>query len=110
MSILISEETTLRLADVPKHVPTRRAGKKLHVATAFRWAKTGVRGVKLETIRIGGTLCTSVEALQRFFERLSATDTEQPAHAVDGIRSTSRRQRDIAAAQRKLAARGIPSA
>ena len=37
------------------------------------WARNGIRGVRIETIRVGGTLCTSLEALQRFFDRLSAT-------------------------------------
>ena len=58
-------------------LPQRRRGKRPHVATLYRWAQRGLRGVRLETIRVGGTLCTSVEAIQRFFERLSI-DEMQP--------------------------------
>ena len=39
--------------------------------TLYRWSAKGIRGVRLETIRVGGSLCTSVQALQRFFDRLS---------------------------------------
>ncbi len=55
-------------------IPRRRGGRKLHKSTAFRWAKPGVRGIRLEVIRVGGTLCTTVAALQRFFEALSVND------------------------------------
>lgn len=53
-------------------LPARRAGKRPNVATFYRWAQRGVRGVVLETIQVGGTKCTSAEAIQRFCERLSA--------------------------------------
>jgi hypothetical protein len=57
--------------------PPRRGGKRPHVATLYRWAKDGVLAddgtvVVLETIRVGRTLCTSDEAIQRFCERLTA--------------------------------------
>jgi hypothetical protein len=102
--IVVAIETTLPLAEVPRHVPSRRGGKRLHQATAFRWAKVGVRGVRLETIRVGGTLCTSVEALQRFFERLSATDTDEPTPT---IRTPAARQRAHERADRELDQLGV---
>ena len=37
-----------------------------HVATVRRWARRGVRGVCLETVRLGGRLYTSAEAMDRF--------------------------------------------
>jgi hypothetical protein len=72
MGIVLASESVFPLAESPRHVPARRGGKRLHQSTAFRWAKHGLRGVRLETIRVGGTLCTSAEALQRFFDALSA--------------------------------------
>ncbi len=42
----------------------------------YRWATEGLRGVHLETIQVGGTLCTSIEALQRFFERLGQRERD----------------------------------
>ena len=64
--ITISSETILSLDEATHRLPKRRGGKRPHIATLYRWAQRGVRGVRLETIQVGGTLCTSVEALQRF--------------------------------------------
>jgi hypothetical protein len=66
-----TRETTFPLSQASRKVPRRGSGKRLHTATFYRWAAVGCRGVKLETLQIGGTKCTSAEALQRFFERLS---------------------------------------
>lgn len=62
----VTSETPLSLADAARFV-----GK--HVATVYRWSTTGVRGVVLETLQVGGTRCTTREALQRFCERLTPT-------------------------------------
>ncbi len=71
-------EELLSLTEAARLVPRRRGGKGAHVATLYRWAKDGLRGVVLQTLQVGGTRCTSREALQRFFERL----TEEPAGAA----------------------------
>jgi hypothetical protein len=75
--IKMATERVVALGRAPRHFPRRRNGKRPHVATIHRWAKHGVRAddgtvVPLETIRVGRTLCTSVEAIQRFCERLGA--------------------------------------
>ncbi len=78
-------------ADLPGHP---------HVSTVVRWWRRGVRGVRLETILIGGRRYTSREALQRFVARLSSqSDPEPPLPA--------RRQRDIAAVEEQLDDEGI---
>ena len=69
----------MSLREAARALPLRRNGKSLHISTLCRWAKRGVRGVVLETLRIGGTRYTSLEALQRFFERQSAGETSAPA-------------------------------
>lgn len=77
MGINILTESVITLTEATRHLPNRRRGKKPHVATLYRWAHQGLRGIRLETIQVGGTLCTSHEALQRFFERLSNRDYSQ---------------------------------
>ena len=99
----LSNETVLSFSDAAKRLPRRRAGKRPHVATLYRWATRGCQGVKLETIRVGGTLCTSAEALQRFCERLSNPDESSD---VAGYGSRSR-QRQIAQAEHELEQAGI---
>ena len=64
-------EDLLSLADAGRILPRRRGGRRVHVATLYRWAKHGLRGVVLQTLQVGGTRCTSREALQRFFEELT---------------------------------------
>lgn len=41
-----------------------------HLKALYRWASRGVNGTYLETLMVGGTQCTTVEALQRFHDRL----------------------------------------
>ena len=68
----LSTETLLSFPEACKRLPRRRSGKRPHPATLYRWASDGLRGVMLETIQVGGTLCTSMEALHRFFVRLGS--------------------------------------
>ena len=70
-------EELISLSDVPSLLPCRRGGKKPHVATIYRWASRGIRGVFLETVQIGGTRCTSRAALARFFDRLGDARTSR---------------------------------
>lgn len=49
----------------------RPNGKRVHISACYRWIQRGVRGIKLEALRIGGTMYTSVEALERFGLRLN---------------------------------------
>jgi hypothetical protein len=69
----IHEETVIPVREIPARIPDNpRTGKKVNLATVFRWSQRGVRGIKLETILIGGTRHSSLEALQRFSDRATA--------------------------------------
>ncbi len=68
----VREEKLITFTEAAKYIPIRHGGKKVATSTLYRWAKDGVRGVILESLQCGGTLCTSLPALQRFFTRLSA--------------------------------------
>jgi hypothetical protein len=70
MAIDIHSEKVVTFAEAARLLPRRRAGRKPHISTLYRWSSRGLRGVTLEIIQIGGTACTSREALQRFFDRL----------------------------------------
>ena len=95
--INIDTETVVTFREASKKLPIRREGKKPHVATFYRWSKCGLRGVCLETIQVGGTLCTSLEALQRFFDRLSHGGSPAASHTRS-------------AASRPLTSRRLPHA
>lgn len=74
----LTRESVLSFAEAASRLPRRRNGKRPHRNTLLRWATEGLHGVPLETIRIGGTLCTSIEALQRFFNALSQASSIAP--------------------------------
>lgn len=97
-----TRETLIALADVPAQLPDRRGGRRPHVSCIYRWVQRGCRGIKLEAIQIGGTSCTSLEALQRFFERLTAARHGDPAPT----RTSKQRQRASDSANSELAKSG----
>lgn len=76
--IKLKAETILSFQEACKRLPRRRAGRRPCPETLYRWANPGLRGIKLETIQVGGTLCTSLEALQRFFDKLSQLKNGTP--------------------------------
>ena len=68
-------EELISLPAAAKLLPRRRAAKRVHTSTIYRWTVNGLRGIVLESLQIGGTRCTTREALQRFFERLNRVPT-----------------------------------
>jgi len=88
-------EALHRLSTAAGLVPSP-SGCGVNVSTVWRWAKRGVRGIRLETIMIGGIRYTSVEALQRFFAATTAVS--------DGLAPATTRSRmaRIAAAELEL--------
>jgi hypothetical protein len=100
-------EELISLTKAAEVLPHRRRGRKPHVSTLFRWATGGCRGVVLETLQVGGTRCTSREALQRFFEALSRNESSPPTNTPDpSPRTMPQRLRDSKEAGRCLEKRG----
>ncbi len=75
-------ETTIPLAEAARRLPRLRAGRPVSPATLWRWASHGLRGVRLQTVRVGGTTCTSTEALNRFFAALNGETAAAPCAAA----------------------------
>jgi hypothetical protein len=98
-----NSESLISLAQAAKHLPRRRGGRPVHVSCVYRWTTSGCKGIILESIQIGGTRCTSRQALARFFGRLtSGTTTASPT-----IRTPARRERDLKNAMKELEAAGV---
>lgn len=77
--LAIEQETLIELTDAAEMLP-RPAGKEaLSHKTLRTWARRGVRGVKLEVIRVGKYVMTSREAVRRFIDRLNAPAQPKPA-------------------------------
>ena len=70
MSIDIHSDSLLTISQAAKSLPTRP-----NVSTVWRWIQRGVRGVKLDSVVVGGRRLTSKEALQSFVERSTANSS-----------------------------------
>jgi hypothetical protein len=94
----LHEYITLRQAAA--ELPRRRAGRKTHVKTLFRWAGPGCRGIVLRTVLVGAVRCTTRAWLAEFFAALTAARRgATPAPPAAGVRTLAARRRAIAAAQ-----------
>lgn len=63
----ILTEDVLTLQDARK-VIGQLTGRRPDKTTMYRWCLRGVRGVKLEHVRLGGVIFTSRQAITRFIE------------------------------------------
>lgn len=64
-------EQHIYLSDLPNFLPRHRRGRRIHVASIYRWAKSGLRGIRLRSFLAGGRLATTRQELDRFFSRLT---------------------------------------
>ena len=87
----INHENLLLIREVPRRLPHRPTGRPVHISAVYRWMQPGIRGVRLEAIKIGGLTYTSIEALQRFFNRLSPAPGELPTPVQPSARPRQRR-------------------
>ena len=97
----LTSEEIVTLREVVRILPRQPNGKALHISTLYRWCSRGLRGVQLESLRLGGRVVTSIEALQRFAERCST------AESTAGSSTTQRRKREIERAEAALNKAGI---
>ena len=96
----ITIEQPISFNQAAKFLPDdRRPG----FSTWWRWSTRGIRGVKLETILIGGRRCTTAEAVARFFEHTTAAASGQPVPA----RTNRQREAAIRRAEKECEASGI---
>jgi hypothetical protein len=82
----------------------RSSGRKLDKSVAFRWAKSGVGGVTLESLKTPTGIITTRSATLRFFGRLSRGKSSQTSAPSMTPRQ---RQRQIEGAKAQLLAAGI---
>ena len=65
-------EKRLTLSDAARLVPNRSGGQGVDPATVWRMALKGLKGQLLDTQLCGGIRFTSAEALDRFFDAVTA--------------------------------------
>lgn len=95
-----ASEILVPLRDVPRLLPPRPNGKRLHISAVYRWTLRGIKGIRLETVKVGGSTYTSREALQRFSERLTGVaPAETPVNPVSRGRQRQLEQANAAVAR-----------
>lgn len=62
----LENEAQILFTETPKYLP-----EQVTKQTLYSWARNGVRGVKLETLKVGGRFYTSVPAIRRFLAALN---------------------------------------
>jgi len=65
-------EHQTRLSDLPRYLPPLPDGRRVSIASVYRWTTAGLRGVRLRRFRIGGVWCTTTEELARWSAALTA--------------------------------------
>ena len=100
MTIDVQTETVVSFSDARSAFPG--IDRRLSLATLHRWRLNGVRGVKLQTVLIGGLRYTSREAISRFVAALNADDA--PAAPVI---TASQRRKQSEGAQAELEKMGV---
>ena len=71
-----TSERLVTFAEAARRLP-KVNGKKISTVTLWRWSRQGCKGVKLEYLRLGGRLVTSLAAVYRFGQRLAELDEEE---------------------------------
>ena len=103
----INEESVFSLSQAAKVLPSID-GRRPHPSTIWRWCTRGIRGVHLEHVRVGGRVCTSADALNRFVNKLAEADSQEQSHPTSPRpRTAERRAEEISAADAELAAAGL---
>jgi len=109
-AIIGTHEHLLTLADATKVLPSIN-GKHHSTLTLWRWCRKGIRGVRLEYLRIGRAMMTSEESLERFYRAVAQADPVL-ASVNNRVRrpravTPAKRQKQIDDAQRRLKEAGF---
>ncbi len=72
----------------PEHIPGRNG--PVHQITLSLWHRRGVLGIKLETVMVGGRRCTSLAALDRFYQQITQARAAGSWRPAQGIVATQR--------------------
>lgn len=86
-------EKTFSLNKAARRCSSSRGEQSLCPSTLHRWRFPGLGGIRLECIKVGGVWHTSEEALQRFFEKLTAAQAARPEAGSHGLTRPAKRDR-----------------
>lgn len=87
--------TFIPLSRLPDFLPPNRNGKKRHRSAVYRWAKDGVRGVRLQCWQLPDGLYTTLEAVNAFYQQLTAKSQPTVRPLTQGDTAKAKRQADV---------------
>lgn len=67
----------MTLSQAARRLPSRRGGRPTHPSTLHRWAQFGRNGVRLKTLIVGDTRCTTEVWLLDFIKAVTAAKEGQ---------------------------------
>lgn len=88
-----TKEQLIPVREVPGYLEQRGFRERVHVGAVYRWILNGLDGVRLESVRIGGTTLTSAEAIQRWAAAREQMRHEHPGAAPTPPKVVAMRQR-----------------
>ena len=106
----LTEAEAISLGEVPRHVPPGRGGRRVNASTVARWCLRGVRGVRLESVVVGGRRYTDRAAIARFIAATTAAGERRlnlPNVSQASTEPPNDRSRSIAIAQEGLTRVGV---
>lgn len=92
------DEEILTFGQAARRLPKLRNECPVSPVTLWRWATCGIRGVRLETIKVGSRNCTTFEALERFLMAINS----RPKKVSMERRGERRRQHNVETELEKL--------
>lgn len=98
----LNGEKRIKIAEAAAFVADRYGDKKPSISTFHRWATRGVCGVRLEIECIGRSTYTSIAAIERFIEAVSAARTTVQAVEIEvepAPKASTKAARSTAAAE-----------
>jgi hypothetical protein len=87
-----SSEGSLSLADAAVWIARATGSPKPHVSTVNRWARYGVKGVRLQGTRVGAKFWTTADSIAAFLDALNMNPVERQ-FVVGGDSADTFRQR-----------------
>lgn len=88
-----TSDKIVTFTEAAKICPTLN-GKRPSTVTIWRWATKGVRGVRLEHVRVGRRMVTTEEAINTFFRDLSSVPAVERAPLTNRPQKSTEKQRE----------------
>jgi hypothetical protein len=92
----LSRERPITLNAARRLPELSRDGRRPDIASLYRWTGKGLRGIRLESVQIGGSRCTSVEAVRRFINALTLREVG-PAAVSENTYDAEQAEKELAA-------------